>query len=211
MFNETMFAFWNKKKIIKPVNPEKDVKSKKESGSEIQNTVDKIEIEEKSDEKNVNLNTKIISGLSLSSLNEKKKIENEILLNSKNKKNESLNEQFNQDQLSKYWVLFSNEIEKNGEKNLSSILQINKPFIKNINEIHYTVSNNINKTELEKNKNKLISFLSKKLKNDFLKIKIIVNKLEEKKFIYSTKEKFDKMKEINPTIEKMRKEFKLGL
>ena len=84
-------------------------------------------------------------------------------------------------------------------------------MIKNINEIHYTVSNNINKTELEKNKNKLISFLSKKLKNDFLKIKIIVNKLEEKKFIYSTKEKFDKMKEINPTIEKMRKEFKLGL
>jgi len=198
-----------KKKIIKPVKTEKKVKSKKESGSEIQKTVDKIE--EKGDKKNVNLNTKIISGLSLSSLNEKKKIENEILLNSKNKKNESLNEQFNQDQLSKYWVLFSNEIEKNGEKNLSSILQINKPLIKNINEIHYTVSNNINKTELEKNKNKLISFLSKKLKNDFLKIKIIVNKLEEKKFIYSTKEKFDKMKEINPTIEKMRKEFKLGL
>ena len=167
--------------------------------------------QEKSDKKNVNLNTKIISGLSLSSLNEKKKIENEILLNSKNKKNESLNEQFNQDQLSKYWVLYSNEIEKNGEKNLSSILQINKPLIKNINEIHYTVSNNINKTELEKNKNKLISFLSKKLKNDSLKIKVIVNKYEEKKFIYSTKEKFDKMKEINPTIEKMRKEFKLGL
>ncbi|MAR26845.1 MAG: DNA polymerase III subunit gamma/tau, partial [Flavobacteriaceae bacterium] len=85
------------------------------------------------------------------------------------------------------------------------------PFIKNINEIHYTVSNNINKTELEKNKHKIINFLSKKLKNDFLKIKVFVNKLEEKKFIYSSKEKFDKMKEINPIIEKMRKEFKLGL
>ena len=56
--------------------------------------------------------------------------------------------------------MFANEIEKNGEKNLSSILQISEPFIKNINEIHYTVSNNINKTELEKNKHKIIRFLS---------------------------------------------------
>ena len=147
----------------------------------------------------------------MSSLHEKKKIENEILLRSKNEINKSSNKHFNQDQLSKYWILFANEIEKNGEKNLSSILQISEPYVKNINEIHYSVSNNINKKELEKNKNKLISFLSKKLENDFLKIKVSVNKLDEKKFIYSSKEKFDKMKEINPTIEKMRKEFKLGL
>tara|TARA_Y200000002_G_scaffold196506_1_gene162327 strand:- start:415 stop:2058 length:1644 start_codon:yes stop_codon:yes gene_type:complete len=197
-----------KKKIN---DSEKHVKNKEQPSLKIEETVEKIEVKKNNNKENGNLSTKIISGLSLSSLHEKKKIENEILLSSKNEINKSSNKEFNQEQLSKYWILFANEIEKNGEKNLSSILQISEPFIKNINEIHYTVSNNINKTELEKNKHKIISFLSKKLKNDFLKIKVIVNKLEEKKFIYSSKEKFDKMKEINPIIEKMRKEFKLGL
>ena len=197
-----------KKKIN---DSEKHVKNKEQPSLKIEETVEKIEVKKNNNKENGNLSTKIISGLSLSSLHEKKKIENEILLSSKNEINKSSNKEFNQEQLSKYWISFANEIEKNGEKNLSSILQISEPFIKNINEIHYTVSNNINKTELEKNKHKIISFLSKKLKNDFLKIKVIVNKLEEKKFIYSSKEKFDKMKEINPIIEKMRKEFKLGL
>ncbi len=197
-----------KKKIN---DSEKHVKNKEQPSLKIEETIEKIEVKKNNNKENGNLSTKIISGLSLSSLHEKKKIENEILLSSKNEINKSSNKEFNQEQLSKYWILFANEIEKNGEKNLSSILQISEPFIKNINEIHYTVSNNINKTELEKNKHKIISFLSKKLKNDFLKIKVFVNKLEEKKFIYSSKEKFDKMKEINPIIEKMRKEFKLGL
>ena len=197
-----------KKKIN---DSEKHVKNKEQPSLKIEETVEKIEVKKNNNKENGNLSTKIISGLSLSSLHEKKKIENEILLSSKNEINKSSNKEFNQEQLSKYWILFANEIEKNGEKNLSSILQISEPFIKNINEIHYTVSNNINKTQLEKNKHKIINFLSKKLKNDFLKIKVIVNKLEEKKFIYSSKEKFDKMKEINPIIEKMRKEFKLGL
>ena len=197
-----------KKKIN---DSEKHLQNKEQPSLKIEETVEKIEVKKNNNKENGNLSTKIISGLSLSSLHEKKKIENEILLSSKNEINKSSNKEFNQEQLSKYWISFANEIEKNGEKNLSSILQISEPFIKNVNEIHYTVSNNINKTELEKNKHKIISFLSKKLKNDFLKIKVIVNKLEEKKFIYSSKEKFDKMKEINPIIEKMRKEFKLGL
>jgi len=38
-----------------------------------------------------------------------------------------------------------------------------------------------------------------------------VNKLKEKKFIYSPTEKYEKLKKINPNIEILRKEFKLNL
>ena len=100
---------------------------------------------------------------------------------------------------------------KKGEKNFSSILQLSEPTLKNNYEIHYTLSNNINKIELEKNKNKLLNFLSKNLKNDLLELILKVNKEKEKKFLYSAKEKFERMKKINPSIEKMRKDFKLGL
>ena len=63
---------------------------------------------------------------------------------------------------------------------------------------------------MEKNKKELINFLKKKLNNRLINLKVHVNKEVEKKFIYSTKEKFEKLKEINPEIEKIRKEFKLG-
>ena len=100
---------------------------------------------------------------------------------------------------------------KNGEKNLASIMQIDQPEVIKYNEIHFTLSNNTNKIELEKNKYGLVKFLRKKLKNSKIELIVNVNKEKEKKFAYSTLEKFEKLKSINPSIEKMRSEFKLRL
>ena len=109
------------------------------------------------------------------------------------------------------WVKYYSMLIEKGEKNLASILQIDEPILKNKQEIHFTLSNNINKIELEKNKVNLLNFLKEKLNNNLIEIILHVNKEKEKEFIYSPTEKFEKLKEINPSIEKMRKEFKLGL
>jgi len=53
--------------------------------------------------------------------------------------------------------------------------------------------------------------LKAELKNNNIKIHIKVNKLKEKTFIYSSVEKYEKLKKINPRIESLRKEFKLNL
>ena len=108
------------------------------------------------------------------------------------------------------WREFYQYLSKQGEKNLASILQIDNPTIVNGYEIHYTLSNNINKSELEKNKKRLVDFLKKKLNNKLIDLKIHVNKESEKKYVFTTKEKFDMLKKINPSIDKLRKEFKLG-
>jgi len=79
------------------------------------------------------------------------------------------------------------------------------------NEISYTLTNETNKIELERNKNELLNFLKAELKNNNIKIHIKVNKLKEKTFIYSSVEKYEKLKKINPRIESLRKEFKLNL
>ena len=79
------------------------------------------------------------------------------------------------------------------------------------NEISYTLTNETNKIELERNKNELLSFLKAELKNNNIKIHIKVNKLKERTFIYSSVEKYEKLKKINPRIESLRKEFKLNL
>ena len=153
----------------------------------------------------------IVSGLSISSLKIKKNIEK----NKKQKKElqdlEVSTELFNEDDLKKEWKTYYTSLLENGSKNLASILQIDQPVLKNGNEIHFTLSNNTNKIELEKNKSGLVKFLREKLKNSKVELFINVNKEKEKKFAYSTLEKFEKLKSLNPVIDKMRKEFKLGL
>ena len=153
----------------------------------------------------------IVSGLSISSLKIKKNIEK----NKKQKKElqdlEVSTELFNEDDLKKEWKTYYTSLLENGSKNLASILQIDQPVLKNGNEIHFTLSNNTNKIELEKNKSGLVKFLREKLKNSKVELFVNVNKEKEKKFAYSTLEKFEKLKSLNPVIEKMRKEFKLGL
>ena len=154
---------------------------------------------------------KVVSGLSISSLKIKKNIEKELKEKQKQKNIENFNESFNQDDLNKEWKVYYTNLLDNGRKNIASILQIDDPIIKNGNEIHFTLSNNTNKIELEKNKPPLLRFLRNKLKNSEIQLIVGVNKENEKKFIYSSLEKFEKLKSINPSVEKMRSEFKLRL
>lgn len=123
----------------------------------------------------------------------------------------SLTNDFDNGQLLVSWENFYKELIKNGRKNLASILLIDNPKIINRNEIHFTLTNDTNKIELEKNKNELVKFLKKSLRNSQIKLIINVDKIKEKKFIYTPSEKYEKLKSINPSIEKIRKDFKLNL
>ena len=125
-----------------------------------------IENKETLIENNVNKNEKnienVVSGLSISSLKAKKKINT---LKNEKSKNSIYNEfEFDNDQLDKSWIKFQKKINKEGRKNLASILSINKPEIIKGNLISYTLTNNTNKLELEKNKVDLLNFLKKDLK-----------------------------------------------
>ncbi|MFL2639594.1 MAG: DNA polymerase III subunit gamma/tau [Flavobacteriaceae bacterium] len=152
----------------------------------------------------------LVSGLSISSLKVKKSIEKEKKSRENVQDSKIKTEKFSLDNLLISWREFYQYLSKEGEKNLASILQIDNPTIVNGYEIHYTLSNNINKSELEKNKKRLVDFLKKKLNNKLIDLKIHVNKESEKKYVFTTKEKFDMLKKINPSIDKLRKEFKLG-
>ena len=202
---------FRKKKKINDHNEQNFIIEKLDNESESKEPDNVTTITKDKNKVDQNFNARMVSGLSISSLKEKKRIVNENLLKSKIEEKKINKEEVTQEVLLKYWNKFSEDLNKKGEKNFSSILQLSEPTLKNNYEIHYTLSNNINKIELEKNKNKLLNFLSKNLKNDLLELIIKVNKEKEKKFLYSAKEKFERMKKINPSIEKMRKDFKLGL
>ena len=156
--------------------------------------------------------TSSVSGLSLSSLKAKKSIESIALVKKNESESSSSNKaKFNVNSLLNSWKKFQELTIKKGRKNLASILSISQPQIFEENKLTYTLTNNTNKLELEKNKLELVEFLKKDLKNDSISLEINVNKLKEKKFVFTPGEKYEKLKKINPNIEILRKEFKLNL
>ena len=203
------------KKKVKILSKSEIIKSNTKTSFDFKNNSEKNTVENKETliENKVNKNEKnienVVSGLSISSLKAKKKINT---LKNEKSKNSTYNEfEFDNDQLDKSWIKFQKKINKEGRKNLASILSINKPEIIKGNLISYTLTNNTNKLELEKNKIDLLNFLKKDLKNDKILLEIRVNKLKEKSFVYTPSEKYDKLKKLNPNIEILRKEFKLNL
>lgn len=178
---------------------------KKEIETQINN---KEQVEEKIEDKKIPYN---VSGLSLSSLKAKKNIENITSLKKNSSKSLFSNNKFDLNSLQNSWNKFQKLTVNNGRKNLASILTISIPEIFEDHKVIYTLTNNTNKLELEKSKLELVEFLKKDLKNDNISLEIKVNKLKEKKFIYSPTEKYEKLKKINPNIEILRKEFKLNL
>lgn len=156
--------------------------------------------------------TSSVSGLSLSSLKAKKNIESIALVKKNESESSSSNKaKFDVNSLLNSWKKFQELAIKKGRKNLASILSISQPQIFEENKLTYTLTNNTNKLELEKSKLELVQFLKKDLKNDSISLEINVNKLKEKKFVFTPGEKYEKLKKINPNIEILRKEFKLNL
>ena len=138
------------------------------------------------------------SGLSLKSI--------KTIKNHEFKSNESIvdpeklaKEKFTEEDLVLSWNKYSEKIENSGKYNLASILRIDTPKLIE-NNICLELPNSTNKIELELNQHDLLKFIRKDLNNYEIKLKITINEKIEKKFTYTSKEKYDlfkKQKQFN--------------
>lgn len=153
--------------------------------------------------------TKRTSGLSLSSIKAKK--EHQIKQMDVVVDEESLpKEPFTEIQLIEYWNQFVKNLQNEGKFNLASILSIDTPTIKGTT-VHLEFPNSTNKVEVERQQFELLSFLRKSLNNFDISLSITVNEEMEKQYAYTSKEKFEKLKEKNPHIDTLRKTFDLDI
>ena len=67
------------------------------------------------------------------------------------------------------------------------------------------------KIDLEADQAGLIQFLYKKLKNYSIELKITVNEEASKKYAITPQDKYEKLKEKNPLIDKLRSSFDLDI
>ncbi len=207
--NETSEIEKKKSELKKPDQNQEITNSfKKKESPKIEKDFKENEIELKS-KKEIDTNkiNNDVSAFSLSSLKVKKKVNDEIkkIEDSKEKENQDLN----LNNLKEKWNLYSSELEKKGKGNFSSLLTLNEPTIEDKIKIVYNVPTNSSKKELTEIKEDLSRFLKSSLKNDYLVLKFEVNNEVNKEFFLTPKEKYEKLKEINPTIEKLKTDLKL--
>lgn len=154
-------------------------------------------------------NAKKVSALSLKSIQKKQELQKELVAKQPDQKNLP-KEAFTEPEMITAWNEYTKKVELKGQYNLLSHLSMGVPKLEG-SLIHLEFPNSTIKVEVERAKHELLGFLRKKLNNYDVDLSIEVNETEIKRYAYTPREKFEKLKEKNPAIEKLRKDFDLDI
>ena len=154
-------------------------------------------------------NAKRVSALSLKSIQKKHELQKEMVANQPDVLNLPVNN-FSEEDMQAAWQEYTAAVSSDGKFNLLSHLTMGIPKLEG-SIIHLEFPNQTIKTEVERAKYELLTFLRDKLQNYDIDLDITVNETIEKRYAYTTREKFEKLKELNPLIEKLRQEFDLDI
>jgi len=148
-------------------------------------------------------------GLSLKKLKEKKQqlAEQRRLQNQK----ELPKDPFTQAQFEVYWNKYLDLLRKHQEKNLLSILTIDKKPRIIDHKIHITLTSQVLKDELQRIKEKILNYLRSNLNNYDIDFVIEVKEEKKKEFVYTKKDKFKKLVEKYPDLLYLKQKFKLDI
>ncbi|MEM6687378.1 MAG: DNA polymerase III subunit gamma/tau, partial [Bacteroidota bacterium] len=151
-----------------------------------------------------------VSGLSLSSI----KTKQEHLKKQQSKvvdQKELPKDAFTEARMLNVWNAYVEKISKKGEKIMASLLSTDVPKLKNETIICIELPNDTMRVEIERAQYPLLEFLRSELNNYDVSLEITVNELTEKKYAFTTRDKYEKLKEINPLVEQLRKDFDLEI
>ena len=155
----------------------------------------------------LDIQSKGVSGLSLSSIAYQKSIK----ANQPTNGNTTREETVGQESLEAAWKALSSQLEADGEYNLAALLNLDSPRLKNKVEIHLNFPNKTNKLELKSEKGKVLGALANTLKNDLLQFVIHVSQEEQQNYVYTPRDKYEQLVKVNPLVDDIRKEFDLDL
>lgn len=152
--------------------------------------------------------TNKISGFSLKSVDLKKQ---SIIKSQKKSKKIFLESSFNIDDLMTHWSNYLHKIESNGSQNMLAILKMDSPKVTSEFNIEFGVANSINKIELNKELESMLPYLRDNLNNHKIQFKINIIERSNESFIYTSEEKYHKMKIINSAVGILKKTFDLDI
>ena len=112
---------------------------------------------------------------------------------------------FSESELMQAWDEFANSINKNEMPNFYASFTQHKPELKENYVVQLKIENIVQQKELNDERYKILSYLRNKLKNDSIDLVTYFPKMDDsQRKPYTNNEKYKRMQEINPNIEKLR-------
>ncbi len=180
-----------------------------ETKEEFETRNPKLETELKPETRNAQPATTNISALSLGSIRAKK----EMMEAQKGvvKVEEHLpSEAFTETEMLELWYKFADRLGDKGAKIMESLLRISDPKLDGF-AINYELPNEGSKIDFEKAKPELLGYLRGHLHNHDITIEVIVNEAVKVKNAFTPQDKYNRLNEINPNLELLKKTFDLDL
>lgn len=188
-----------------PAENTKPTEAKSEKISEEKNTVEEPQERIKPKLENA---PKKVNGLSIKSIQEKKRLKEQL---KKDKPEEEvLTSEFTEEDMLKAWNDYIQLLSDNGSKIVASVMGTSKPKL-NGKVIKLELPNDSMRLNLIQDQGDLMKFLKEKLQNTQISLDISVNHTSEKKYVYTPREKFEKLCEKNPNLELLRTTFDLDI
>ena len=150
-----------------------------------------------------------VSALSLASIRAKRELQE----NNKSYVKDAVQlptEPFTETDMLLHWNKYAQKLGDKGYKIMESLLSINDPVL-NGTEITIELPNEGSKIDFESEKNGLLGYLKGHLHNHDITINVIVNESIENKFAFTAQDKYNRLNEINPNLELLRKTFDLDI
>ncbi|WP_298539343.1 DNA polymerase III subunit gamma/tau [uncultured Aquimarina sp.] len=199
-------------------NPEKSVPSnpvvdhkKEESPSQLSNSQQTVTIPPTATESKPAIRNRQgrTSGLSLNSIRKKKEHEEkkvDTIVDPKNLPSDT----FTEAEMQAGWEEYGKMQDKKGERIIGSMFAMNIPTLTD-GKIHLELPNQSMKVDMESALPGLFQFLYKKLNNYSVALDITVNEEASKKYAFTPQDKYEKLREKNPLIDKLRSDFDLDI
>ncbi|MFZ4107122.1 DNA polymerase III subunit gamma/tau [Flavobacterium sp.] len=153
--------------------------------------------------------TTSISALSMSSIRAKK----ELLESQKGIIKEVTQfptEVFTETEMLDFWFKYAQRLNDKGLMIMASLLRISDPKLDGF-KIIYELPNEGSKIDFEKEKNELLGYLRGHLHNHELSIDVVVNENVKSKVAFTAQDKYNRLNEINPHLEELKRLFDLDL
>ena len=119
-------------------------------------------------------------------------------------------ETFTETEMLLHWSKYAQRLGDKGQKIMESLLLINDPKLVGTTIIH-ELPNDGSKIDFETEKFELLGYLRSRLHNHDIAIDVVVNEAVENKFAFTALDKYNRLNEINPNLELLKKTFDLDI
>lgn len=194
-------------KVEKPTTNNEELQSTK---LEVR-SVETPALEEKAEQPTTNYQqpTTKISALSLASIRAKKEMA-EAQKSVVKEVQHLPNEPFTETEMLEQWLKYAQRMEDKGYRIVASLLTINDPVLDGTTIIH-ELPNESSKIDFEKERPELLGYLRGKLHNHDIQIVVKVNETLVVKKAFTNQDKYNRLAEINPNLEVLKKMFDLDV